>query len=52
MPVSAPRFSAPIAPVSAPMPGGSALGMASHVGLPPPTPIAPKPISLFQALDH
>jgi hypothetical protein len=52
MPVVARRYSAPVAPVAAPITGGSALGMASQGGLPPPQPIAPKPISLFQASDH
>jgi hypothetical protein len=47
-----PRYAAPIAPVAAPMPNGSALGMASRTALPPPTPIESKPIGLFPALDH
>jgi hypothetical protein len=46
-PLLAPRFAAPIAPVVATAQGGSALGMAARDSLPP-----PKPISLFQPIDH
>jgi hypothetical protein len=40
------------APVAVPAPGGSSLGMASRDAMPAPVPIGPKPVNLFQAIDH